>query len=87
MTKTVLALVDEVMQEVKREQKAFRTITVRVRFDNFETHTSSQTLKIAIVDDTILRREVLRLLFPYFKKKRLIRLLGVRVSHLLVNSE
>jgi len=81
LTKTILALVEEVFEEVKAGHFAFRTITVRVRFDNFETHTSTRTLSEFCKDDTILKREVLRLIFPYFHKKRLIRLIGVRVSN------
>ncbi len=82
LTKTILALCDEVFRETKGERVLFRTITVRVRFDNFETHTSAHTLRTHANDGTILSREVLKLLFPYFRKKRLVRLLGVRVSNL-----
>lgn len=82
LTKTLLELCGEVMGEVRRAGAVFKTITVRVRFDNFETHTSSHTLRSHADDGTLLKQSALKLLFPYFRKKRLIRLIGVRVSNL-----
>ncbi|MDO8505378.1 MAG: DNA polymerase IV [bacterium] len=82
LTKTLLELCGEVEKEVASQKVEYRTITVRVRFDNFETHTSSNTLRHFTVDGTILKRNALKLLFPYFRNKRRIRLIGVRVSKL-----
>lgn len=82
LTKTALALCEEVLREARKGGITFRTISLRVRFDNFETHTSSHTLPVYTNDGTILSQEVLKLLFPYFKNKGLIRLLGVRISNL-----
>lgn len=80
LTHTLMELCNEVIAEVAREGVRFKTITVRVRFDNFETHTSAFSLSTATDSGTILRQTALKLLFPYFKTKRLIRLIGVRVS-------
>lgn len=81
LTKTMLSLCDAVLDEVRKADLQFRTITIRVRFDNFETRTSSYTLPAHTHNGTIMSKEVLKLLFPYFKNKRLIRLIGVRVSN------
>lgn len=81
LTRAILELCGEVIGEIMHEKVLFRTVTIRVRFDNFETHTSSHTLRAATQNGTILQREALRLLFPYFLKRRLIRLIGVRVSN------
>ncbi len=81
LTKTLLELCDEVGEAVQQGQAAYKTITVRVRFDNFETHTSSHTLSVYTPSGTMFKKEALKLLFPYFRKKRAIRLIGVRVSN------
>ncbi|MBI4135659.1 DNA polymerase IV [Candidatus Uhrbacteria bacterium] len=81
LTRTLMELCDEVIDEARAEGVRFRTITVRVRFADFETHTSSHTLKQHTTDGTLLKQEALKLLYPYFKKKRMIRLIGVRVSN------
>ena len=81
LTRTLMELCDEVIDEVRAEGVQFRTITVRARFADFETHTSAHTLKKPTVSGTMLKQEALKLLFPYFKKKRQIRLIGVRVSN------
>lgn len=80
LTHTLMELCDEAMAEVSREGVRFRTITVRVRFDNFETHTSACTLSTAVNAGILLKQTALKLLFPYFKTKRLVRLIGIRVS-------
>ncbi|MBI2552736.1 DNA polymerase IV [Candidatus Uhrbacteria bacterium] len=82
LTRTLMELCDEVMDEARKESVQFRTITMRVRFENFETHTAAYTLRHFSADGTILKREALKLLIPYLKKTRLIRLIGVRISNL-----
>lgn len=82
LVRTIMDLCNEVLFETQNQGVAFRTITVRVRFDNFETHTSAHSLKALTQDGILLQREAFKLLFPYFKGKRAIRLIGVRVSNL-----
>lgn len=82
LIKTALGLCDEVLRDVRKERILFRTITIRVRFDNFETHTSAHTLPAHTDNGILMSKEVLKLLFPYFARKRFIRLVGVRVSNL-----
>ena len=59
----------------------FRTISVKIRFDNFETHTRAHSLKNASCDLSALKKTAWQLLSSYFSGKK-VRLIGVRVSGL-----
>lgn len=61
----------------------FKTITVVCRYQGFETHTKSKTLKEATNNLKILKKETKNLLLRFLiEKPKLIRLIGVRVSSL-----
>lgn len=79
-------LAEEVNKDALNQRLQFKTVTVKVRYSNFETHTHSKTLPF-ITDRLIdLERAARELLQPYLKLERKIRLIGVRVSS-LVSSE
>ena len=81
---TVLKMLDvlatEVAKEVVGQKLFFKTVTVKVRYDNFETHTRSKTLAYITNRLQDLRRTARELLKAYLKTNRKIRLVGVRVS-------
>lgn len=71
----------------KSEFKTFRTITVTVRFADFETKSRSHTLPKPTKDKKVLELEGLKLLLPFLDrrknpKRKLIRLVGLRVEKL-----
>ena len=80
LTSMILELAQDVYDEARQTQFSFSTVTVTVRYANFETHTKSHTAKGRIRTPEALNAEALRLLFPFLQNKRFIRLLGVRVS-------
>jgi DNA polymerase IV (DinB-like DNA polymerase) len=82
---TVLTALDELAQEVAKqvvEQKLFfKTVTVKVRYENFETHTRSQTLNYMTNRLQHLQKTARKLIKSYLETDRKIRLIGVRVSN------
>jgi nucleotidyltransferase/DNA polymerase involved in DNA repair len=82
------ALCQEVMRRFAREGfETFRTVVVKVRFADFETHTRTHTLQNAANSAATLEREALKLLLPFLDRRenprrKLIRLVGVRVEKL-----
>ena len=67
--------------------KEFKTVAVVVRFSDFETKTTAKTLKSSINNEKKFKLEAIRLLLPYFDKRKnpkrkLIRLIGVRLEKL-----
>lgn len=81
-------LCQEVMQRFAREGfETFRTVVVKVRFADFETHTRTHTLQNAAHSAATLEREALKLLLPFLDRRenphrKAIRLIGVRVEKL-----
>lgn len=85
--KTLMELTKQIWKRAKDEGILFRTITVMIRFANFETHTKSHTLKEPTDKLQVLRSQAMKLLLPFFDRRnnpggKKFRLLGVRVSHL-----
>lgn len=77
--KTAEALAEQIIEDSKGF--SFRTVTVKVRYENFETHTMSKTLSIITNSSENLKFFAKQLLIPYIGKNK-IRLIGVRVSNL-----
>ena len=82
----ILGVLDELAEEVHADVIAngfkFKTITVRIRYEHFDTHTSSKSLSFPTNDLDILRNNAKRLNGPFLRGKKKVRLIGVRVSNL-----
>ena len=80
----VLTALDSLSEKVSREavdqRLYFKTVTIKVRFGNFETHTRSRTLQFMTNRFEDLRKTARELLKSYLLPERKIRLIGVRVS-------
>jgi DNA polymerase IV (DinB-like DNA polymerase) len=76
-------LAEEVHEEVVASLLRFKTITVRVRYPHFETHTRSKSLMFPTSDLNILKNSARRLIAPFIRGRKKVRLIGVRVSNLL----
>jgi len=74
-------LSEEVHKDVLNQRLYFRTVTVKVRYENFETHTHSKTLPLITNRLEELKKTSKELLQTYLKADRKIRLIGVRVSN------
>jgi DNA polymerase IV (DinB-like DNA polymerase) len=81
---TVLAAVDALSDDVAKESAEqrlfFKTVTIKIRFENFETHTTSKTLPFMTNRPQDLRKTARDLIQTYLAKGRKVRLIGVRVS-------
>jgi DNA polymerase IV (DinB-like DNA polymerase) len=83
--KIVLKTLDELSEDVHNDALAqhlyFKTVTVKVRYENFETHTHSRTLPFLTDRLQDLRKTVNELMQSYLRPERKIRLVGVRASN------
>jgi DNA polymerase IV (DinB-like DNA polymerase) len=76
------ALAKSLHEQLLQEKYAFRTVTLKARYSNFETHTRSRSLKIHTTDlDPILILSQM-MLREVLAPGRKIRLIGVRLSNL-----
>jgi len=76
-------LAEEVHEEVVASHLRFKTITVRVRYSHFETHTRAKSLMFPTSDLAIRKNSARRSIAPFIRGGRKVRLIGIRVSNLL----
>lgn len=79
--KTITALVLEVAEELREEGYRGRTVTVKIRYHDFRTHTRALTLPEPTDSEGLIRQTAIALL-DRFTLDRPVRLVGVRVSGL-----
>ncbi len=84
---TFKELAADVAKSVKKEKKVFKTVSIVVRFSDFETLTRSHTIATPSDDKKVLETEALHLLLPFLDsrenpKRKKIRLVGVRAEKL-----
>jgi DNA polymerase IV (DinB-like DNA polymerase) len=85
--KTLDKLSDEIIQDAKNRGFFFRTVTVRVRYNNFETHNYSRTFPFSINRQQNLQKTARQLILTHVDTGRRIRLIGLRVSNLASSKE
>jgi DNA polymerase IV (DinB-like DNA polymerase) len=77
------ALCEDVLKETVNQHLLFKTVTVKIRYQGFETHTRSKTLPFLTNRLRDLQKTANELLFTNLRKDRKVRLIGVRVSSLV----
>jgi DNA polymerase IV (archaeal DinB-like DNA polymerase) len=77
------ALCEEVLKEAVDQHLLFKTVTIKIRYQHFETHTRSKTLPFLTNRLHDLQKTANGLLFTNLRKDRKVRLIGVRVSSLV----
>ena len=77
------ALCEDVLKETVSQNLLFKTVTVKIRYKGFETHTRSKTLPFLTNRLRDLQKTANELLFINLHKDRKVRLIGVRVSSLV----
>jgi nucleotidyltransferase/DNA polymerase involved in DNA repair len=78
---------DEIMEdfykEIVGERIYFKTITVKLRYQDFETHTHSKSLFSPTNRKDTIEDLARKLVLPFLQTNKKIRLIGVRVSSLV----
>lgn len=80
---TLDKLCREVHDEAREYSFLFKTVTVTVRYENFETHTHSRTLPFLTNRLEDFQRTAHELIQPHLRPQRRVRLIGARVSSLV----
>ncbi len=82
----ILETMDDVAHNVwlraKGQGVRFRTVGIKIRFEGFVTHTRERTLGAHVADEAVVKATCRELLAEFEDRKRAVRLLGARVSHL-----
>jgi DNA polymerase IV (DinB-like DNA polymerase) len=80
---TVDELLEEVIRETMESGFSFKTLTTKIRYQDFKTHTHSRTMSLSSVSLDSLRQIAHELVNPFLSSKRKIRLIGIRTSNLV----
>lgn len=89
LTRKLEVLAQDVAARLDRKHfRGFQTVSIIVRFEDFETKTRSLTVKEILSTAAQLERKGLKLLLPFFERtenprKKKIRMLGLRVEKLI----
>jgi DNA polymerase-4 len=81
IAKTMAELTKDVVKAMREDGYRGRTVTLKIRFSDFETHTRSISLREPVDSEETIRRTVFECLKKVEIKKR-VRLIGVRMSNL-----
>lgn len=73
----------QVCDDALKQRLHFKTVTIKVRYENFETHTHSKTLPFIINRPQDLKKVSAELLMPSLEAERKVRLVGVRIASLV----
>jgi DNA polymerase-4 len=85
LKRRIVAMVDELAFELRKEQKLTACLTVKIRYSNFETFTKQ--VKISYTSsERVLTEQALALFHKLYSKRMLIRLIGVRLSDIVTGS-
>lgn len=85
LRKTLAKMVNELAFDLRKEQKLTGCITLKIRYSNFDTHTKQ--LRIPYTNsDAVIDEKIKELFTKLYSRRMLIRLIGVKFSHLITGN-
>ena len=82
MQELLVSMVERLAYDLRKKQKLTACITVKIRYSNFDTHTLQKPIPYTSFDHVLI--EAAKELFDRLYQRRiLIRLIGVKLSHLV----
>ena len=75
-------IVTKLTAHISQEEIEVKTLTLKLRYENFDTLTRSKTLTAYTADFNVLLKESRRLLIDTYDTNRSVRLLGVSLTTL-----
>jgi len=86
MNALLVSMVEKLAFQLRQERKLTSCVTVKIRYSNYDTHTLQKRIAYTAFDHHLIAtaRELFRRLYS---RRMLIRLLGVRFSHLVYGTQ
>jgi DNA polymerase-4 len=82
LNNTIVGMVEKIAWELRKEERLTSCVTVKIRYSNFDTHTLQQRIPYTCFDHKLI--ELAKSLFErLYQRRMLIRLIGVKFSHLV----
>ncbi len=82
LNQTLVTMVEKIAFELRSKQKLTSCVTVKIRYSNFDTHSLQKRIPYTSFDHVLIAiaKELFKRLYT---RRMLIRLIGVRISHLV----
>jgi DNA polymerase IV len=78
----LVRMTEKIAFELRQQNRLTGCVTVKLRYSDFETHNTQKTIPYTNADHTLLK--IARELFlKLYKRRVLVRLIGIRFSHLI----
>lgn len=78
----LVSMTEKIAYELRQKQRLTSCVTVKIRYSNFDTHTLQKRIPYTCFDHLLI--EVVKELFErLYQRRMLIRLIGVKFSHLV----
>jgi DNA polymerase-4 len=82
LNNTLVGMVEKIAYELRKEERLTSCVTVKIRYSNFDTHTLQQRIPYTSFDHKLI--VLAKSLFTrLYQRRMLIRLIGVKFSHLV----
>jgi DNA polymerase IV len=86
LNRLITGMTEKITFQLRKKQKLTSCITVKIRYSNFDTHTMQQRIPYTALDHMLI--PVARSLFArVYQRRMLVRLVGVRFSHLVTGMQ
>jgi DNA polymerase-4 len=82
MKEKLVRMVEKLAYELRKKEKLAGTITVKIRYSNFDTHTQQKQIPYTSFDHVLIH-EAKELFDKLYTRRMLIRLIGVKVSNMV----
>lgn len=77
----------KIHKSIIKHQITYKTITLKIRLEGFETYTRSKTLPFHIQDEKNVLKIILELYKEFSNTKKKVRLLGIKLANLEINQK
>ena len=82
LNQILVSMVEKIAYDLRKQEKLASCVTVKIRYSNFDTHTLQKRIPYTSFDHVIT--DIAKELFErLYQRRMLIRLIGVRLSHLV----
>ncbi len=82
LRQTLAGMVEKTAYDLRKQEKLTSCVTVKIRYSNFDTHTLQKRIPYTAFDH-VLTGVAKELFARLYQRRMLIRLIGVRLSHLV----
>jgi DNA polymerase-4 len=82
LNQLLVSMVEKIAFELRKQEKLTSCVTVKIRYSNFDTHTLQKRIPYTSLDH-VLADIVKELFARLYQRRMLIRLIGVRFSHMV----